>query len=282
VAIDKARAACNTIKRHPGKSLAYYDGTLDTHVRRRQYVINNVKKAVSEGWIKVFYQPVVRCDTGKGELCGYEALARWDDPLHGLLPPKAFIGALERFHLINKLDEYIVGQVCEHQAAVLAAGKQAVPVSVNLSRLDFQLCDIFEVVRDACERWNIPHELLAVEITESALDGSSNLRCEMDRFRAAGFEVWMDDFGCGYSSLNLLKDYEFDVLKVDMEFLRDMEANLRSKTIVASVIAMAQSLGIRTLVEGVETQAQREFLQQIGCDMMQGYLFGKPRPLGMA
>ena len=104
----------------------------------------------------------------------------------------------------------------------------------------------------------------------------------MDRFRDAGFEVWMDDFGCGYSSLNLLKDYDFDVLKVDMEFLRDMEGNERSKTIVSAVLEMARSLGIRTLVEGVEKPGHRDFLREAGCDMMQGYLFGKPRPIEFA
>ena len=137
------------------------------------------------------------------------------------------------------------------------------------------------MVISSCKRWNIPYDLLAIEVTESALNDRSDLRAEMDRFRAAGFEVWMDDFGCGYSSLNLLKDYEFDVLKVDMEFLRDLEVNERSKTIVGSVISMAKRLGIRTLVEGVETTAQHEFLRSLGCDMMQGYLFGKPRPLAI-
>jgi diguanylate cyclase (GGDEF)-like protein len=280
VAMDCAKLACESIKGRYDVSYRLFGDELKEQLFARRYVARHAEQAVTERWIHAYAQPVV--DTKTGRECGFEALARWKDPTRGILSPAVFIPTLEDAHLIHKLDGCIVDEVCWHLSDCLSRGLPVVPASVNLSRLDFQLCDIFEVVRDACERWNIPHELLAVEITESALDGSSNLRCEMDRFRAAGFEVWMDDFGCGYSSLNLLKDYEFDVLKVDMEFLRDMEANLRSKTIVASVIAMAQSLGIRTLVEGVETQAQREFLQQIGCDMMQGYLFGKPRPLGMA
>jgi diguanylate cyclase (GGDEF)-like protein len=280
VAMDCAKLACESIKGRYDVSYRLFGDELKEQLFARRYVARHAEQAVTERWIHAYAQPVV--DTKTGRECGFEALARWKDPTRGILSPAVFIPTLEDAHLIHKLDGCIVDEVCWHLSDCLSRGLPVVPASVNLSRLDFQLCDIFEVVRDACERWNIPHELLAVEITESALDGSSNLRCEMDRFRAAGLEVWMDDFGCGYSSLNLLKDYEFDVLKVDMEFLRDMEANLRSKTIVASVIAMAQSLGIRTLVEGVETQAQREFLQQIGCDMMQGYLFGKPRPLGMA
>jgi EAL domain-containing protein (putative c-di-GMP-specific phosphodiesterase class I) len=279
VAMDCAKLACESIKGRYDVSYRLFGDELKEQLFARRYVARHAEQAVTERWIHAYAQPVV--DTKTGRECGFEALARWKDPTRGILSPAVFIPTLEDAHLIHKLDGCIVDEVCWYLSDCLSRGLPVVPASVNLSRLDFQLCDIFEVVRDACERWNIPHELLAVEITESALDGSSNLRCEMDRFRAAGFEVWMDDFGCGYSSLNLLKDYEFDVLKVDMEFLRDMEGNDRSKTIVTSVIEMARSLGIRTLVEGVETPAQRDFLREAGCDMMQGYLFGRPMPLSL-
>ena len=279
VAIDKARAACSTIKRHPGKSLAYYDGTLDTHVRRRQYVINNVKKAVSEGWIKVFYQPVVRCDTGKGELCGYEALARWDDPTYGLLPPFVFIETLEEYREIDKLDRCIVEQVCRDLRTELDANKPVVPVSLNFSRLDFELYDVPAFLAKMTEKYQIPSNLLDVEITESALsDQNTNLQEYMSTLRENDFSLWLDDFGSGYSSLNVLKDFRFDVLKIDMVFLRGFSDNKKSHSILQSIVALAKELGMVTLCEGVETIEQYEFLHSIGCDMAQGYHFGKPQP----
>ena len=277
VAVDCAKLACESVKGRFDIAYHNFDDDLRERLFTRRYVAHNAEQAVSGGWIKTFAQPVV--DAATGAQCGFEALARWDDPDRGLLSPALFIPTLEDAHLIHKLDTCVVDDVCRYLSHCLRNGLPYVPASVNLSRLDFELCDIVSVVEESCERWEVPHSLLAVEVTESALDQHSNLRLDMDRFRDAGFEVWMDDFGCGYSSLNLLKDYEFDVLKVDMEFLRDLEENDRSKTIVASVISMAKSIGIRTLVEGVETKTQRDFLREVGCDMMQGYLFGRPEPL---
>ncbi len=280
VALDCAKIACESIKGRYDAGCMFFGEMHKERLFTRRYVARHAEQAVNENWILAYAQPVI--DTLSGDMCGFEALARWNDPERGLLSPAIFIPTLEDAHLINKLDLFMVKAVCQHLAERRDQGLPIVPGSVNLSRLDFSLCDIPHEVIKICEQWDIPHELLAVEITESALNSSSDLRREMDRFRSAGFEVWMDDFGCGYSSLNLLKDYEFDVLKVDMEFLRDMEGNERSKTIVTSVLEMAKTLGIRTLVEGVESTAHRDFLRAAGCNMMQGYLFGKPRPIEFA
>ena len=277
IALDCAKLACESTKGRYDISFRMFDNELKEQLFTRRYVARHAEQAVTERWIHAYAQPVV--DTTTGELCHFEALARWNDPERGILSPALFIPTLEDAHLIHKLDVCIVNEVCEHISKRRAQHLPVLPASINLSRLDFGLCDIFFEVSAACDRWNVPHNMIAAEVTESALDSDCNLRTEMNRFRAAGFEVWMDDFGCGYSSLNLLKDYEFDVLKVDMEFLRDMESNERSKTIVASVIRMAQTLGIKTLVEGVETREQQDFLASVGCNMMQGYLFGKPQPL---
>ncbi|MDO4539282.1 MAG: EAL domain-containing protein, partial [Coriobacteriales bacterium] len=138
-ACDRARLACGEIKRHPGVCFKHYDKNMDTDIKRKQHVINNVKKAVSEGWIKVYYQPVVRCSDGSGELCGYEALARWIDPIFGFMPPGLFIDTLEEFREIDKLDRCIIEQVCRDLRAEIDAGKEPVPVSLNFSRLDFEL-----------------------------------------------------------------------------------------------------------------------------------------------
>lgn len=276
-ACDKARYACNEIKKRPGVFVNYFDNTLDTDVKRRQHIINNIKRAASEGWIKAYYQPVVRCADGSGELCGYEALARWIDPEFGFMPPFAFIETLEEFREIDKLDRCIIEQVCRDLRAELDAGKPVVPVSLNFSRLDFELYDVPAFLNEMSKKYDISPTLLDVEITESALtDKLNELQRNMARLRDEDFSLWLDDFGSGYSSLNVLKDYQFNVLKIDMVFLRGFEGNPKSKSILKSIVDLAHQLGMITLCEGVETQEQFEFLASIGCDRAQGYFFGKP------
>ena len=278
-AVDKARYACNGIKKRPGVHMSLYDNTLDTEVRRRQHVINNVKAAAENGWIRVYYQPVVRCADGTGELCGYEALARWDDPEFGFMPPYAFIETLEEFREIDKLDRCIIEQVCRDLRADLDAGRPVVPVSLNFSRLDFELYNVPAFLEEMAQKYDVPSNLLDVEITESALTSQlSNLQRNMEELRSGRFSLWLDDFGSGYSSLNVLKDFQFNVLKIDMAFLRDFEANEKSKPILESIVSLAKELDMITLCEGVETREQFEFLASIGCDRAQGYLFGKPSP----
>ena len=151
------------------------------------------------------------------------------------------------------------------------------PVSFNLSRLDFIGCDIFNVVESALTKYQIKRDYIRVEITESIMASDSYIQLEIERFRLVGYEVWMDDFGSGYSSLNTLKDYKFDELKIDMAFLSNF--NDVSRIIISSTVRMAKSLGLKTLAEGVETREQLEFLKQIGCEKVQGYYYGKPQPL---
>ena len=275
--IELARAACKSIKGHYDVVVRFYDSELDQEISMGQYVVNNIERAIEEGRIKVFFQPIVRAMTE--HVCDYECLCRWDDPIHGLLPPSAFVSSLERSHLINKLDSYVVRLACEHQASLMAAGKPLLPVSVNLSRLDFQLDNFFDIVEAEVARTGIPRNMLNIEVTESALDEDTGFfAIQLEQFRSAGYEVWMDDFGSGYSSLNLLKDYRFDALKIDMEFLAGFDQNPKSREIIVTVVDMAKKLGVRTLVEGVETKQQYRFLQRIGCEMLQGYYFGQPQP----
>ena len=240
-----------------------------------RYIVEHLDEAIEKGWIKPYFQPVIR--TVSRQLCGMEALARWEDPEWGLLPPACFIGVLEKHRRIHELDACIVRQVCAlYREAVLGRGA-LIPVSVNLSRLDYELCDIFAVVEEAVQAHLMPRNFLCIEITESALNQNGELmhRC-IDRFRGAGYQVWMDDFGSGYSSLNVLKDFAFDELKVDMYFLSDFHQ--RSRRILSSIVHMAKEIDIQTLVEGVETEEQFQFLRNIGFEKVQGYLFGKPMP----
>ena len=239
----------------------------------RQYIQTHIDEALEKGWIRLYYQPVVRALSRT--LAGYEALARWQDPVRGLISPAAFIPALEEIHAIHKLDLYMVDQICSLYGPRNKLGFPTVPISFNLSRLDFFDCDIHAEISRRVDRAGVPHGNLAIEITESVfVQDMSVIAPILDQFRQDGYSLWMDDFGSGYSSLNVLKDYAFDTIKLDMEFLRRFSD--RAKVIVESVIRMAKDLNIQTLAEGVETEAQAEFLRSIGCSLLQGFLFSKP------
>ena len=274
-ACEKAKIACKVQKKSGDNFIRYYDEDLRKALILQNYIVNHVDEAIKNGYIRVYYQPVVRTITET--FCGMEALARWVDPQYGFLNPTQFIGALEESRQIHKLDSYVIQVVCRELREELDRGNLIVPVSFNLSRLDFIGCDIFEVVERALETYRIEREYIRVEITESIMASNAYVRSEIERFRLAGYEVWMDDFGSGYSSLNTLKDYKFDELKIDMVFLRNF--NEASRTIIRSTVRMAKNLGIKTLAEGVETKEQMDFLKGIGCEKVQGFYFGKPQPL---
>jgi PAS domain S-box-containing protein len=207
-----------------------------------------------------------------------ESLTRWIDPRIGFLPPDQFIETLENNHLIHKLDAYVVDKVCSYIHDRLEAHLPVVPVSVNFSRLDFVLCDMPAIVENAVEKYDVPRDYLHIEITESMIASDEGLMTEViSKFREAGYEIWMDDFGSGYSSLTMLKDYHFDTLKMDMRFL--MPFTEKSKHIMRATVMMAKDVGMKTLAEGVETEAQLQFLRDIGCGMIQGYYYGKPEPI---
>ncbi|WP_408070842.1 EAL domain-containing protein [Butyrivibrio sp. JL13D10] len=237
------------------------------------YVVNKIDEAIEKGWIEVFFQPVVRALTE--ELCGLEALARWNDPYWGMLAPFKFVKPLEDKDLIYKLDCYVVKAVCRILDNNLKKSQPVIPVSINFSRLDFLKCDMFEIVETEVAKYDIPRDYIHIEITESIFVADEGFLSDVIRkFRAKGYEIWMDDFGSGYSSLNLLKDYDFDMLKMDMNFLTSFTE--KSKAIMRSTITMAKDIGIKTLAEGVETAEQLEFLKSIGCERIQGYYYGRP------
>ncbi|OON87705.1 hypothetical protein BXO88_03295 [Oribacterium sp. C9] len=248
----------------------------DTGVTQKSYILSNIERAISEGWIEPYYQPIIRAFSGK--LCSVEALARWDDPELGMIPPSQFIPVLEESDLSYKLDIYIAQRVISMLQQRIRQGTNVVPVSINISRSDFEHCDPVEIIASTCDAHGVRRNLIAIELTEtSVISDSEAMRNAIDRFHKAGFEVLMDDFGSGYSSLNILKDFDFDEIKIDMGFLKNF--NEKSKTIVTMAVRMAKSLGIHTLAEGVETREHVEFLRGIGCERIQGYYFGKPMPL---
>lgn len=238
-----------------------------------KYVVGHLDEALANGWIVPHFQMVVRTITGRQT--GAEALARWKDPTYGMIMPSVFVPALEKAGLIYKVDCFIYTKICQIQSRRLAAGLAVQPISVNFSRQDFDKLDMVAFVTDETERYGVSRDLVALEITESVLvQNKETMMSVVRQLQKAGFEVWMDDFGSGYSSLIFLNDYMLDVIKLDMGFLRSFSK--ASQEIMKSTIDMAKRLGIRTLAEGVETEEHVQFLEEIGCDMMQGYYFSKP------
>lgn len=275
LAVTRVKIACDSIHDSGDHFMAYYTEALDRKVELKDYVSRHMDEAVEKGYIKAYYQPIVR--TMSGALCGMEALARWEDPKRGFLQPADFISALEESRQIHKLDLEIIRQVCENFSRCMAEGRPVVPVSVNLSRLDFLQCDIFQEVENRVLEYNVPRDMIHIEITERLLNAmDARIRQGLHRFRKAGYEIWMDDFGSGYSSLNILKGYFFDVLKIDMAFLGS--SSERARKIISSIISMDKSIGTRSLAEGVETREQFEFLKNRGCEKVQDFFFGKPMP----
>ena len=276
ICVEKARYAFANIKHASGSHiLAYYDEKMHDNYLMAQYIATHIDEAIKNGYLKAYYQPVV---WSKGRtLCGVEALARWIDPKYGFLPPGKFVPVLETSQQIYKLDKEILRLVCQDIRYNLDKGLPVLPVSINFSRADFGIMDIVEVVSETVEQYKIPHDLLHVEITESALtDDEKTLKDTINRLHQKGFATWLDDFGSGYSSFNTLKDYEFDVLKLDMKFLTGFNGNEKAKALIRAVINMADQIGMMTLCEGVETTEQAAFLEEASCGRLQGYLYGKP------
>ncbi len=278
-AFDRAKIASDKEKGAYASKYAYYDFNIHSAATNYEYVINNFERALLDGWIQPYYQQIVRAITGN--VCDEEALARWIDPVRGMIPPDHFIYILEDAKLIHKLDLYIVECVIRDLEEVYDKGMEVVPVSINLSKYDFQLCDIVAEIKQRVEQSErVTPELITIEITESVSNLDEEfVATQIRRFQDAGFKVWMDDFGSGYSSLNMLQKFEFDLIKLDMRFMREFNVSRKNHTIVMHLIRMAKKLGIDTLVEGVETIEQVKFLREVGASKLQGFYFAKPIPL---
>lgn len=274
--LDRARMAMEWAYDQNNETVSYYNKQISGYFKRHMYVTRYINRAVEKRWLKVYYQPVIDVKTEK--LLEYEALARWDDPAYGLLQPWQFIEPLEKANLIYKVDTFILAQYGRERQECMKRGEHLAPISFNLSRTDFYSCDIYSIVKDTMEQYEIPPDALHVEITESAVTRDlEQLKEAIRKFHDLGLEVWMDDFGSGYSNLNILKELDFDVIKLDMAFLRNFDCD--SAIIIKNIIHMARELNIRTLAEGVETRDLFDFLQEAGCDMAQGYYFSQPIPL---
>lgn len=278
MACDRAKFACDELKNSYESGFYYYDNNLRDEAFRKQYILSHLDQAIEERWIQVYYQALVRAVNGK--VSDEEALARWVDPERGILSPIEFIPFLEEAGVIYKLDLCVVDQVLEKLHMQEEAGCFLVPQSVNLSRADFDGCDIVEEIRKRVDASGIPRDLITIEITESTVGSDADfMKSQIDRFRELGFPVWLDDFGSGYSSLEVLQTIRVDLLKFDMSFMQRLHEGIEGKIILTELMRMATSLGLDTACEGVETEEQVRFLRDIGCSKLQGYYYTKPVPL---
>ena len=272
---DRAKAACDTGRNSYASGHFYFDESMMTDALNRRHIVDDLDRAIDEKRIQVHYQPIIRAANGR--VCNEEALARWIDTDTGMLAPASFIPVLEESALIYKLDLCVLDMVLDKMHAQAADGIFVVPVSVNISRSDFDSCDIVEEFCRRVDAAGIQRHLICVEITESIIGSDFNfMKAQIDRFRAEGFPVWMDDFGSGYSSLDLLQSIQFDTIKFDLHFMQKFDNSGNSRIILTELMKLAQSIGIETVAEGVETREQAEFLYEIGCTKLQGFYYSAP------
>ncbi len=258
-------------------AIAFFDEKMVEEQKWIDTINENQQKAIDNEEFVVYYQP--KYDPGTEELKGAEALIRWNSPEHGLISPGRFIPTFENNGFITKIDHYMLRHVVADQRMWLDKGYKCVPVSVNISRAHFIESNLAEQVRDIVDEAQVPHDLIEIELTESAFfDDKHALISTMAKLKEYGFAVSLDDFGSGYSSLNSLKELSLDVLKLDAEFFRNDDGSDRGQIVVAEAIELARKLDMHTVAEGVETKEQVDFLARHGCDMIQGYYFAKPMP----
>ena len=272
--MQRARYAYEDIRYNGRVYSRLFDEGLERAYARRTYCVDHLDEAIDRGEIRAYAQPIIRVLTGM--ISEVEILARWESDEFGFLRPDEFVPELERNQLIHKLDAEVVRLACKQWKEASDLGIN-VPFGINLSRLDFELADMYAVVTDAMRAYDVPVEQVHIEITESAFSHSSDLLADgIEQFRKAGFKLYLDDFGSGYSSLSVLEGTMFDVVKLDMSLLQEVEINERARVIVADAVSMVKRLALQTLCEGVETEDQFLFLKAVGCEKAQGYYFSKP------
>ena len=273
---DRALLAMSTIDDEYRTHIAIYDEKIRKDVLWAQHISGQLKEALKQRNVIPYLQPIV--DT-RGRIVGAEALARWIHPQDGFLSPAEFIPVFEKNGMIIEIDRHMWRCACE----ILSDwGKQGLDlfISVNISPKDFYFMDVASEIKALAKEYEIDHSKLRIEITETVMMTDVENRMKvLDDLRKDGFIVEMDDFGSGYSSLNLLKDMPVDVLKIDMRFLTSNSDDMKARTILQNIINLSEDLGMFSLTEGVETKSQLEMLSEMGCKLFQGYYFAKPLPL---
>lgn len=274
---ERANMALSSIKGKAMEKCAVYHDNMRTFLVKEQFLINEMNRALEEGQFVFYLQPIF--DAVTEVPVSAEALVRWIHPDKGMISPGEFIPLFERNGFIMKLDYYIWDRVCYYLSDSIKNGKRVVPISVNVSRINLFQANLCERIIALVDSYGLDHGLIKFEITESAyIDDSKQMLDVIETLQKNGFKVLMDDFGSGYSSLNMLKDAAVDILKIDMRFLESFGVDSRGGNVLDGIIRMAKVLNMQIVAEGVETEEQLNFLKDTGCDWIQGYYFSKPLP----
>jgi EAL domain-containing protein (putative c-di-GMP-specific phosphodiesterase class I)/GGDEF domain-containing protein len=275
--IDRANLAIQSAKESEKLHVIEFSQKMLHDMLQEQFVISNFQTSLEKGEFQIFLQPKVRLD---GSLAGAEALTRWIRPDGQILSPAVFIPPLEKSDLITSLDFYICHQVVRKLDSWKGTVLEHCPISVNISPKDAYYIEVADLLEQLCEEYQVPKDLLHVEITETGLietlDSNINV---IQQLKNRGFQVEIDDFGKGLSSLNMLQHIDADILKIDMGFLRNTTNEDRRNIILESVIQMSRKLGMEPLTEGVETEEQAMALHDMGCYLYQGFYYSKPIPI---
>lgn len=276
--VDNAQLAQKAVKGDYGNYVSYYDEEIRKKNVKEQEIISSMTQALADGEFVIYLQP--QYNYREEKVTGAEALVRWKHPEKGLISPGEFIPVFERNGFIIELDENVWEQVCKLQRKWLDEGRTPLPISVNVSRADLLKGEVAKKLTGLIEKYGLTADLIRVEVTETAyMDNPQQLVAEIDALRAGGLLVEMDDFGSGYSSLNVLKDLPIQVLKTDLKFLAGAGIETRKERILGSVINMAHQIGMVVIAEGVETKEQADYLLNLECENMQGFYFARPMPV---
>lgn len=274
---DRAALAAKTVKGHYMKSYAFYDDKMRLSIENEQNIINEMSDALENHEFVPYYQP--KYDVKTNKTVGAEALARWIHPTKGFISPGVFIPIFEKNGFISKLDFYIWECVCKQLKEWKDKGVPLFPVSVNVSRVNLYNPNLSKIIIELTKKYDVDPKYFNIEITESVYTDDNVMIDDItSQLRNNGFTILMDDFGSGYSSLNVLKDVQVDMLKMDMMFMFKAKYDGRAETIISSVIRMAKWLNIPVIAEGVDRAEQVEFLKSVGCDYIQGFYYSKPLP----
>lgn len=275
---DRAFLAIETIKGNYQQSIAYYDDELRKHMLEGQHMVSEFRSAIARQEFQLYLQPLVDVE---GTMLGAEALVRWFRPVHGMMMPDDFVGIFEKSGLISAMDQYVWELACKRLHKWKEEGKEQYYITVNVSPKDFYFMDIYQTLITLVECYEIDPDKLRLEITETSVmkDAGKHLAL-IDALREYGFHVMMDDFGKGFSSLNMLQDMNLDAIKIDMEFLKKTDNPERSQMILEMIINLSKELGIKVVTEGVEREDQLRYMRKLGCNLFQGFYFAKPMPAG--
>lgn len=277
--IDRTESTANTLTDSYSKDIAVFDESIQARTLHMEELVDAFPQALQEEQFKLYFQPKYNVQADKPYLTSAEVLVRWISPRFGFVSPGEFIPLFEENGLIAELDAYILRKAAEYIKEWKDKLDVYVNLSVNLSRVDIYRPHLLEDIIDYVDSNQVPHSCYYLEITESAfVEDSKEVIPFLSKIKENGFQIEIDDFGSGYSSFGALADLPFDVLKIDMQFIRSMDRNPKVKDIIKMIINLAKMLNAITVAEGVETEAQYLFLKESGCDIIQGYYFSKPLP----